>query len=315
MVTTRTTSTNPPSVSLWRGGLVRFAVVAVVASGSVVAGVATPAFAAGEILVSSDGNSWGTSMPQDLFVSTALLIPEASQTQTMYVRNSGTSAGYLRISLKDVVINDASYGDALKVSASVPGYPGTPVSVSSAAPCIVLTQGLLVAPGATVPITASIGLDNLTGTVGQNEAAGLNLSITLSEGTTTGMQPTQCLPNDTVVVVTPPAANGGGAGSGTSSANGGGAEADTEVVADGPSRGDVVVEIPLLPPFTVNANTQELFEQLFVFGPYAAMILGTGIFFAVARRRRKDDDDEFDDLDESAFGNDPAGPGLADSIR
>jgi len=294
--------------------MTRAAVVALVASGSIVAGAASPAYAAGEILVSSDGAAWGTSMPQDLFVSTALLVPTATQTQTMFVRNVGTSAGYLRISLKDVVINDASYGDALTVAASVPGYPGSPVPVSSAQPCRVLTQGLLVAPGETVPITATLGLGNLSGTAGQNESAGLNLSITISEGTTSGMQPTQCLPNDTVVVVTPPPA---------SNNSGGGAAAapvvtapETDGTATGPSEGDIVVEIPFLPPFTVDANTQEAFEQIFVFAPYAAMILGSGIFFIVARRRRKDDeDDEFDDYIDNSFGDGNSAPELVDSAR
>ena len=277
----------------WRRAISRAVVVGVIASGSVVAGAASPAFAAGEILVSSDGNAWGTSMPQDLFVSTALLVPTASQTQTMYVRNDGTSAGYLRVALRDVVVTDASYGTALTVAASVPGYPGAPVPVSSAAPCRVLTQGLLVAPGDTVPITASLALGDLTGTAGQGESAGLNLSITISEATTTGMQPTQCLPNDTVVVVTPPPANNAGGGGGTSNPAVG--DDDTVAAPEGPSEGEVVVEIPFLPPFTVDANTQEVFEQIFVFGPYAAMILGTGIFFLVARRRNRNDDDEFDD--------------------
>jgi hypothetical protein len=305
----------------WRRRLSRAAMIALVASGSVVAGAASPAFAVGEILVSSDGTAWGTSMPQDLFVSTALLVPMATQTQTMYVRNSGTSAGYLRISLKDVVINDASYGNALTVAASVPGYPGSPVPVSSAAPCRVLTQGLLMAPGDTVPITATLGLGDLSGTAGQNESAGLNLSITISEGTTSGMQPTQCLPNDTVVVVTPPlVTNTGGGGGG-----GGGAvaapvatvtETDTEAGGESPSDGDVVVEIPFLPPFTVAANTQEVFEQFLVFAPYAAMILGSGIFFIVARRRRRDDEeDEFDDYVDNSFENGEQASDLVDSSR
>jgi hypothetical protein len=315
MVSMRSAGTHQSS---WCQNATRGAIVAILASGSVVAGAASPAHAVGELLVSSDGVSWATTMPNELFTSTARLTPQSSETTTMYVRNVGTSAGYLRIALRDVVVNDASYGDALTVSASVPGYPGTPESISAATPCRVLTQGLVVAPGQTVPVLASIALGDLTGTAGQNEAAGFNLSITLSEGTTSGMQPTACLPNDTIVIVTPPPSGSGGGGNG-GSGSGGAAAGAVVPASDGGAdssavepKDDVVIALPLLPPFTVSANTQDIFEQFLVFSPYAAMILGSGIFFLVARRRRRDDD-ELDEFGDNPPGGSATSPDLIDN--
>lgn len=166
------------------------------------------AAAAGELQLSDDGVTYGSSLPAPLFDGLSALRPMGSQSEAFYVRNAGAQAAYLRITLDNPTSSSAAFAAALTVSVSVPGHPGTPVILSSASDCSILLAGSRIEPGATVVVTTTISLGNLSGTSGQNATASMDFGLTLTQavgapGTGCGT-PTVIVPGGTPPPATDP---------------------------------------------------------------------------------------------------------------
>ncbi|MBX3094474.1 MAG: hypothetical protein KF680_08065 [Cryobacterium sp.] len=162
---------------------------------------ATPAFAAGEIAVSSDGTTWGSDLSAPLFDSVAL-VPRSSASAEFSVRNTGDEPGLLRIVLQDVTSTNPVFADALSIALAVDGVAGPAAAVSTATPCRVLFEGAL-GEGESVPVVTTLALADLSGTQAQGATAQFRLGIELS-GTGLGqVPPTDCGSPDTMIELTP----------------------------------------------------------------------------------------------------------------
>lgn len=272
------------------------AVLAIVGITVLITAMTPPAPAAaavGVVEVSDTGTTFGATYPGALFDDIALLVPGDSQQQVFYVRNSGTEAGFLRLTLKGVAYSDTDFADALTVTARTAAHQGKPANLLSADPCWVLLEGQTVSPGAVVPVTADLVLGQLNGKAGQGATAALAIGVELSDTTAGSLPPTACGSPSAEVPVLPgpststaPAAQaqpGSGFGQGGSQIEGG----------SQPGAGDVLPVLNLPGGIVIDPNTWHLYEEFLVLVLVAASALGSGWFMMVAwlRRRKKADEE------------------------
>jgi len=272
----------------------------VVALGTILG--ATPASAAtgvGVVEVSDDGVTFARSYPGAIFDDIARLTPGDSQSETIYIRNTGPVAGYLRVTLRDVRYSDQHFGNALTVTTSTPGSTGSTTAISSANPCQVTHEGTVVAPGAVVPVVATLALGNLSGTDGQGATASLALRFTLSDTTPGTLPATNCDTTGTTVPVTPTSPDGPRGADSTGSL-------PSTIVAPAPApapnpssstaatAGDGANNglFPASPVgFNLDPNTWRLYQEYLVLILVLAAIIGAGISWFAGRRSRKDTHD------------------------
>ncbi|WP_341952915.1 hypothetical protein [Salinibacterium sp. TMP30] len=259
---------------------------------------AAPASAAtgvGVVEVSNDGVNFSRTYSAAVFDNIARLSPGDSQSETIYVRNSGTVAGYLRITMREVRYSDQHYGNALNLTTSTPAVAGTAKSISSANPCQVTYEGTIVAPGAIVPVVATLALGNLSGTDGQGATASLALRFALSDTTPGTLPATNCGGSGTSIPITPtsPGAAGGTATSGTLT-GGIAVPAPAPSASAAPISGEAsgAEVLPSLPStFTLDPNTWRLYQEYLVLILVLAAVIGAGISWFAGRRSRKDTHD------------------------
>ncbi len=160
------------------------------------------AHAAGTIQVSDDGVTWGAAYPGVLFDGIAKIVPGDTQSETFYLRNSGPDDGYLRITARDVS-GTAVLLQNLSAAASVPAKPGSPVNLSVVAPCWVLNEGIFLAAGSTVAVTANLNFDFSATNITQDATATFNIGVSLTD-TAVALPPTDCGGSVTVIPGTVP---------------------------------------------------------------------------------------------------------------
>ncbi|HEU4808286.1 MAG TPA: hypothetical protein VFT01_08490 [Homoserinimonas sp.] len=263
------------------------------------AGLTSAHAAAGAVEVSPDGITYGSSYPGTLFDSIGHLVPGDSEQETFYLRNAGTEAGFLRITLTDVVAADADFADALTVSASTVDQAGIAATVSQAQPCWVLHEGQKVMPGETVPVTTELALANLDGTAGQGATAGLSFEVTLSSAAAQ-LPPTSCGRPGITVPVTPAPRPSVPVTPGTP-----GTPALADSPATTPRVPDSSTDLPVLniPELLgIDPNTWRLFEEYFVLLLIGAFTIGAAWFAFVAWRRRKNEAEPESDEQEAVVG-------------
>lgn len=261
---------------------------------------ATPAHAAtgvGVVELSEDGLSFARTYPGAVFDSIALLSPGDSQSETIYVRNTGTAAGYLRITMQDVSYSDPDYADALTVTTSMPSNAGSPHSISGASPCLVTNEGVTIAAGQTVPVTATLDLGDLNGTQGQGATASISLRFTLSDTTPGTLAATQCANSGPTVPLVPRILSTT-TGTGTT-ATGAGGTSTLPIPTPSPSptaAGSGTDTTTGLTPtfatgFTLDPNSWRLYQEYLVLILFLAILIGAGISWLVGRRTRRETDD------------------------
>ena len=284
-------------------------IAAVVALGLIVS--ATPASAesrVGEIEVSDDGVTFAGSYPGAIFDDISHLTPGDSQSETIYVRNTGPVAGYLRVTLRDVRYSDQHFGNALTVTTSSPSKAGSATAISSANPCQVTNEGTIVDPGEIVPIVATLALGNLNGTDGQGATATLALRFALTESNSGTLPPTNCGSTGATVPVSPtnpgaPGTAGSTGPTGSTGSTGSTSFISGTVFAPVPNPGSYPVPTSAaatgqgngtaLPPvfasaFSLDPNTWRLYQEYLVLILFLATIIGASISWIVGRRSRKD---------------------------
>lgn len=257
--------------------LMRLAAVTVLAVGTV-ALPASPAAAAGVVELSSDGATWSGSLGGPLFATTPELVPLGSESASFWVRNSAADDAYLRLTVDALSWSGADYAASLSVAAAVPGTAGTPVVLATAGTCPVLLDGVILAAGQAVKVTATLALGDLHGTAGQSGSAAMNIGVMLTQvaGTAPASGCASPVPSPgatpaTVVVI--PAS--------------GSAAAPVAPAVDGDA-----VEVPL-PPLVPGAailsalpNTLVRFDSSILGWAGAGLPLGAALFFLFGILRR-----------------------------
>ncbi|WP_010203887.1 hypothetical protein [Salinibacterium sp. PAMC 21357] len=274
------------------------AVAAIIALSTLLFGLpASAANSVGKIELSDDGVSFSANYPGSIFDDIANIVPGDSQSETIYVRNTGSVAGYLRITLRDVYYSDANYGNALSVTTSTPANAGSATAISSASPCLVTHEGTVIAPGQTVPVVATLALSNLNGLEGQGATADLALRFTLSDTTPGALLPTECGTAGTTVPANPPSSGTAGGSPLSTTVSGGSplgygnaptAESSRTATSTSPEAAGSGL-IPALPStFSLDPNTWRLYQEYLVLILVLAAMIGAGISWLIGRRSRRD---------------------------
>jgi hypothetical protein len=259
------------------------------------ASTGTPSTAALTQIVqfSSDGIHWSDSYTGALFGG-VLLVPGGSADRALYIRNGASDSAILAVTLFDVTTTATELADALSLTASTPGFAGTAVAITSARPCVTLTEGQVLGSGDSIRLDTLATLADLNGTAGQGATAAFKLAITLRSTDASAPAPNTC-PADsgtgggTVIgIPDPPTTAGssteptlyhlGGAGWTSIPSTGPGSTAGsaggTGVVAAPTERGLV-------------ANTERLYQENYVAYWLAMAVLGA-LLVLIVRRRRND---------------------------
>ncbi|QAV70276.1 hypothetical protein ESZ53_07370 [Salinibacterium sp. UTAS2018] len=262
---------------------------------------ASAATGGGDIELSADGVSFASTYPGAVFDSVALLSPGDSQTETIYVRNTGTAAGYLRVTMRDVSFSDTTYADALTVTTSAPSSAGSSHSLSAAAPCLVTHEGTVIAAGQTVPVTATLDLGELTGLQGQGATASVSLRFTLSDTTPGSLPATQCANSGSTAVLVPASPSSPNTPSSLDGTAVAGSVTALTLPTPSPSPSPALAgpEVdsangltPTFPSgFTLDPNSWRLYQEYLVLILFLAALVGAGISWIVGLRTRKDADD------------------------
>lgn len=198
-------SVTPAAVTLGAQRPLATGLVILAAIALVMGGAAAPASAASGIQVSRDGVNYSSVISGTLFNKITVSVPGDVQSTDLYVRNSSSVAGYLRISLSSVTVSDPVLATALIVTAGSPAFPGTPVAIGDAHPCYVLTEGNLVPPGGVVKVSSKLEFSDQPGSAGKQGSAGFSFRISLSDAAVGSLPPTECGSGTNI-----PAASGGG---------------------------------------------------------------------------------------------------------
>lgn len=269
-----------------RRGYLAAAVVAVTTAMTLA--TAQSAMAAGAIDVSGDGVTYSSSYSGTLFDSGMVMVPGDSRSKIFYLRNSGNEIGYLRVTMEDVSANDIDFANALTVSVSTPAHAGTPASISKANPCWALLQGLSVAPGESIAVTAKVVLGDLDGMAGQDATAGMTVRASLSALAAAPLASTDCSsgPSTDVVALAPTTRTARVvtlATTTTTSADG------TVATTTQPVQANTELPTLALPgsDATVDPNTWRLYQELLVLLMVAALVLGGCGYMIVAWLRRR----------------------------
>ncbi|CAN5383273.1 hypothetical protein BH11ACT3_BH11ACT3_16110 [soil metagenome] len=230
------------------------------------------------VQLSTDGVNFSASVAP-LFDTSLRMIPESAQSRSLWVMNASTEEGYLRVVVGGVTGNNRELLNALSLQADTEAMTGSSVSLTSANPCHVLTEGALLGPGGTMRVDLSLLLGDMNGSHGQGGNIGFQLLVGLSGVDPAGTPATACISAGTAVQVLPAA---GGPGSTSAGAAG---IADT---ADVPDTTDVPETVPTLADLV--ANTARLFQENFVFLWVVGAALGAFLMLYLTRRRRRADE-------------------------
>jgi len=140
-----------------------------------------PAATPPPLQVSTDGTAFVRSLTVPLFDPPFRIVPQDSLSRSLWVRNTGASAGRLRVDLLNATSSDPDLAGALTISASEVAGSGTPAptTLAAAAGCAVVLSAVPVAAGQTVRITVAAALGNLDARRGQNATASFGFRVVL----------------------------------------------------------------------------------------------------------------------------------------
>ena len=159
---------------------------AALAAIALVVGIPLPADAApGDgVLVSTDGVHFSSALPSGLFPASTVLIPGASRTATLYVKNDSSVPSQLFVSASRVVVSSRDFAQSLSLRATSAASPGTTaVRLDAVAGCATLLAQRL-APGAVTELTLTLAMADVTARVAQGESLSAVLGLALVESDT-----------------------------------------------------------------------------------------------------------------------------------
>ena len=156
------------------------ALAAIVALGGAPAAHAAPG---GGVLVSSDGVTFTSTLPAGVFGS-AVLVPGATRTATLYVKNDSGVASELFLTVANAGASSPDLAGALTLSAASGARPpGPAVALDAAAPCAtLLVQGL--APGAVARLTLTLAMRDVDHQVAQGDTVAATVGVALQQSDT-----------------------------------------------------------------------------------------------------------------------------------
>ena len=177
-----------PAILVARAGLAiatvlfTLAAVPLAARPAVAAPTAAPAAAPVEVLVSSDGVHFTPGLRGALIGSGDALVPGASVSTELWVRNPAPMPADLRISVGDIAETSPDFAAAVTLTAWQDGAAeATPIPLAELPSWGVLLEPGTLQPGETTRFRFRFAMADVTGGTGQRESAALTLVVAMRE--------------------------------------------------------------------------------------------------------------------------------------
>lgn len=158
--------------------------LALVALAALLIGPGSPATAADDPLsVSLDGVTFTRNLVDPVFPGAFRIVPGDVVSEDLWVRNSGSAAGRLRVELVGATASDEDLAHALSlgvISADGRGTP-TPATIAEAGDCTVVISDVGLAAGETLRLRARALLGELDHQLGQDAVAAFEFRLVLTD--------------------------------------------------------------------------------------------------------------------------------------
>jgi LPXTG-motif cell wall-anchored protein len=249
--------------------------IAALAMSLAVSGVAAPASASAgatpiapvDLLLSTDGVTFATTLSGGLFDGLGLLVPRGSQQAALWVRNPTAAPAEVRVSAHDVLLPVGGYADHITLAAWNSGTGDTLTrTLRRLDSCGIVVPSQPISAGGTMKLVVTFTMADVSGTVDQGASASLGLLVAMRDAVDGPFAASACDDPGTVVPVLP--------GTPTTPTNS----------TTTPTTSSTVAGIGIL----AHTGVEPPAPVLIVGG----LLLGVGIFLLLARRRRREEDPE-----------------------
>ncbi|TFB98277.1 MULTISPECIES: LPXTG cell wall anchor domain-containing protein [unclassified Cryobacterium] len=250
--------------------------IAALAMSLAVSGVAAPASASAgatpiapvDLLLSTDGVTFATTLNAGLFDGLGLLVPRGSQQAALWVRNPTAAPAEVRVSAHDVLLPSGGYADHITLAAWNSGTGDTLTrTLRRLDSCAIVVPSQPIAAGGTMKLVVTFTMADVSGTVDQGASASLGLLVAMRDAVAGPFAASPCDDPGTVVPAFP-----------------GAPPTPVTPTATTPTAYPAVVGSGIL----AHTGVEPPAPVLVVGG----LLLGIGIFLLLARRRRPEEDRE-----------------------
>lgn len=184
--------------------LATLAVAALALGGAVAPATAAPA-PAPQILLSSDGVAFGTSLNGSIFDGLGKLIPGESITANLWVKNPTAEPADVRVSARDIVASSAVFAENVTMSTWNSSDDATlSTALSDADACDIMVDSQPLAAGATMQMAVTFAMADVGGTIGQNDTASISALVAMRDSTMGPFPESACDDNGVIVGPTDP---------------------------------------------------------------------------------------------------------------
>ena len=232
-------------------GRLAAAVLATGVVGAIVLGSgASPAAAAPvDLLISTDGIHFASSLEGGLFDGLGTLVPGDSIASSLWIRNPTSAPAEVRVSARNVTVSTELFAAAVNMDAWDSGTDATRSrTLGALAKCEIIVPAQRIAAGATIETLVTFTMADLRGVSGQGENANLDLFVAMRDAEAGPFPPSAC-------------------------------EDDGVLISSQPARPS-----PLVSPSSLATTGTDYAVPLLVTGGF---LVGIGLFFVAGRRRRE----------------------------
>ncbi len=162
--------------------------------------VPTPAYAATDLLISTDGVTFGPALTSGLFDGLGMMVPLDTETATFWVKNPTADPASLRVSVQDLVVTSAVLASSMTLTAFDDGTGTTNNSqLDTLAPCDVVIAPQTILSGAVIRVDLTITMLNVNGLTAQDKIGALTFLAAMRDLSAGPFPPTAC--NDDGVII------------------------------------------------------------------------------------------------------------------
>lgn len=192
-----------------KGSLALVTVGLLAVAGTLGGASAASAAPAPEILLSTDGSTYATTLDADLFDDMGLLVPQDSETKSLWIKNPLSTSVTMRMSISDIVTSSAEWADSVSLTSERAGGTPTTELFSDLSKCDVVVPVTSIAAGSTVRVNLTINMLDVPNIVAQNQTGSLAFKVAMRDGAAGAFPASACDDSGVVVPVVDPPGNPG----------------------------------------------------------------------------------------------------------
>ena len=178
-------------------------------AGSLVGASTASAASPTEVLVSTDGSTYTSTLSDGLFDDMGLLVPQDRETHSLWIKNPLSTTVSMRISISDIATSSPVWADSVTLTSERAGGTPTTELFSELTKCDVIVPITSLAGGATVRVDLTIEMLDVDETIAQSRTGSLGFKVAMRDGAAGAFPASACDDSGVVVPVVDPPANPG----------------------------------------------------------------------------------------------------------